>query len=46
MTDLVLPLNTIVQGHTLDILRRLPPNLVQCCIAHLVEIFRVVRRAF
>jgi DNA modification methylase len=32
MTDLVLPLNTIVQGHTLDILRRLPSESVQCCI--------------
>lgn len=32
MTDFVLPLDTIVQGHTLDILRRLPSESVQSCI--------------
>lgn len=32
MTEFVLPLDTIVQGHTLDILRRLPDESVQSCI--------------
>lgn len=32
MTEFVLPLDTIVQGHTLDILRRLPDDSVQSCI--------------